>query len=204
MSSHHDSRRTHGRAGQRGIVLVLALVFLLLSALLVAAAGDQALLQQRMAGNRRHAQLAEIAAESALRGAEWRLWRDASAGTLHCGPAAADACRIFDPARSNRWTEALLDEAAWIREGAVPYRGSDGRHDFTTQAGRGLDDEARNSAVLAGNPYYLIEDLGPLWPAGAGTAAGAERHIYRITARAVGADAGAARTAVSVFAAGGD
>lgn len=179
MRRSHDVQRAAGRARQRGIVLVLALIFLLLSAMLAAGALDHALLQQRMAGHQRSAQLAGMAAESALRGAEWKLWRDASA-------APVSDCAAFDPAHP------------------AAYRGTDGRHDFTTQAGLGLEDDARRTAVLAQPPSYLIESLGPAWPAAPGTAAGAAGCVYRIVARAVGSDANTVRVARSVFVAGGD
>lgn len=197
MRRSHDVKRTDDRARQRGIVLVLALIFLLLSALLAAGAVEQALLQQRMAGSQRSAQLAGMAVESALRGAEWKLWRAASAAPM-------GDCAAFDPAHPGSWSGAFQDGQGWTGEGATAYRGSDGRHDFTTQHGFGLDDDARRTAVLAQNPSYLIENLGPARPAAAGSAAGAVPCIYRITARATGGNVHIVRVARSIFVAAVD
>lgn len=187
---------------QRGVVLVLALVFLLMSTLLATGAVSQALWQERMAGGQRHALSAAIAAESALRGVEWELWKGGAMGPLRCGSAPLIACYDIEhpDVRVRRFRQAL----GWVVEGAAEYRGGDGRHDFTTLTRSGLDEDARRSAVLAKNPVYLVEDLGPVRPAGASTAAVAERHVYRITARAVGGDANIVRVMESVFAVGGD
>lgn len=204
MIGSHVSCPAGGRERQRGIVLVLALIFLLLSTLLATGAISQALLQERMAGGQRHAQMAAIAAESALHGAEWRLWKAAAMGELHCGSAPMVDCHVYDPMHPNVWANAFRREPEWVIEGATEYRGSDGRHDFKTLLGIGLNGDARKTAVLAKNPMYLIEQIGPLWPAGAVTTAGADRYVYRITARAIGGDGDDVHVAESVVAVGGD
>ena len=188
-------------APQRGIVLLLALIFLLLLTLLASGAVGQALLQERMAGAQRNAQQAAFAAEAALRGAERRLWSGAAAGALHCGEAPVADCHIDDPAHPNASIEAFRHASGWITEGATEYRGSNGSRDFTMLPGSGLDAEARRTAVLARNPVYLIEDLGP---ANAGTTAATGRRIYRITARATGGRPNVVQVRESVFAAGGE
>jgi len=193
-----------GRKRHCGIVLVLALIFLLLSTLLATGAVSQALLQERMAGGQRQAQMAAMAAESALHGAEWRLWKGAAMGALHCGSVPIVDCQVYDPMHPNAWAHAFRHEALWLVEGATEYRGSDGRRDFTTLVGIGLSDDARKTAVLAKNPLYLIEDLGPLWPANAGTTGRVDGHVYRITARATGGDGYGVHIAESVVAVGGD
>ena len=188
-------------ARQRGIVLPLALVFLLLLTLLASGALEQALLQQRMAGAQRHAQQAAFAAEAALRGAQWRLWKGAAEGALHCGVAPIADCRSDDPAHPDPTAEAFRHATGWMTDGATEYRGSDGSRDFTRLYGSGLDAEARKTAVLASNPVYLIEELGP---AKAGTAGGIARRIYRITARATGGRPHVVRVIEDMFAAGDD
>ncbi len=57
---------------QRGVVLVVALIFLLLITVLAISASGTSLLQEKLVGGLRNSQLAEWSAESALRGAEWR------------------------------------------------------------------------------------------------------------------------------------
>lgn len=188
-------------AQQRGIVLLLALLFLLLLALLASGAVGQALLQQRMAGAQRNAQQAAFAAEAALRGARWRLWQGAAQAPLHCGVAPIADCRSDDPAHPDPTAEAFRHATGWMTDGATEYRGSDGSRDFTRLPGSGLDAEARQTAMLARNPVYLIEELGP---ASASTAAGITRRIYRITARATGGRPNVVRVMEDLFAAGAE
>ncbi|MGO4700042.1 pilus assembly PilX family protein [Dyella sp. 2RAB6] len=204
MSRSHDARPIAGPARQRGIVLVLALIFLLLATLLATGAVGQALLLERMAGGQRNAQLASIAAESALRGAQWRLWKGAATGPLRCGTAPIADCHVYDPALPDALVRAFRREPGWGAETGTEYRGSTGRDDFTAPAGSGLERDAARTAVLAKPPRYLVEDLGPAWPASAGTTAGAGHRIYRITARATGGDAKVARVVENFFVAGGD
>lgn len=188
---------------QHGIVLVMALIFLLLLTLLASGAFGRAMLQQRMAGAQRSARQATLAAESALRGAQWRLWRGAAGGPLDCGAAPIADCYVFDPAQPNAMARAFRRQGGWVTEGATEYRGTDGNRDFTTLTGSGLDARTRRTAVLAKNPVYVIEDLGPVEPSPAGSAA-RRPHAYRITARATGGHANIVRVAESTFIAGGD
>jgi type IV pilus assembly protein PilX len=190
-------------ARQRGIVLLMALIFLLLLTLLASGTVGEALLQQRMASAQRSARQATLAAESALRGAQWRLWRGAATAPLHCGSAPIADCQVFDPARPNALARAFRRQSGWVTEGATEYRGSAGHRDFTTLTDSGLDAPTRRSAVLARNPVYLIEDLGPVEPANAGSAH-TPPHAYRITARATGGNPGIVRAMESTFVAGGD
>lgn len=68
---------THIPIGQRGTVLIIALVFLLLMTLVGIAAMQGTTLQERMAGNHRDRNLAFQAAEAALReGEDWLDSRD--------------------------------------------------------------------------------------------------------------------------------
>jgi hypothetical protein len=83
--------RGHGRQhSQRGVVMVIALIFLLLLTILAVSASGNSLLQERMSGGLRNAQQAQMSAETALRGAEqrhgWRasaLWHRRSRRMLH-------------------------------------------------------------------------------------------------------------------------
>lgn len=202
-----------GTFRQRGVVLVVALVFLLLLTILALSASGRSLLQERMVGGLRNAQLAEQAAESALRGAEWTLWASTSntaATPLVCGSGVlAGNCYVYDPNNSALYGASgtvtkFRTSTAWITTGAAIYKGPAGSVDFTSTGPK-----------LAQNPAYMIEDLGVELPPGvtgglhesgatgsSGTGyASSNRHIYRITARATGASANTMRVVESTFAA---
>ncbi|WP_266167875.1 pilus assembly PilX family protein [Dyella subtropica] len=189
---------------ERGVVLVVALIFLVLLTVLAISASGRSLLQERMAGNVRDAQLARMSAESALRGAEWRLWKYSADAGLHmqCGMGVLADCFVHDPAQPNDQVIAFRTSAGWLAEAGTEYKGSDGSLDFT----RAED----ATAVLAHNPRYLIEDLGEGRPSGEGAQeeydpAVPRNHIYRITARATGANANTLSVLESTFSArGGD
>ncbi|HET6553356.1 MAG TPA: PilX N-terminal domain-containing pilus assembly protein [Dyella sp.] len=198
---------------QRGVVLVVALIFLLLLTILAISASGRSLLQERMVGGLRNAQLAEQAAESAVRGAEWTLWASTSntaAAPLVCGTGVlAGNCYVYDPGNTALYGASgtvtkFRTSAAWTTTGAAVYKGPAGSVDFT-----------KTGAKLAQNPAYMIEDLGVELPPGVtgslhesgatgstGTGyASSSRHIYRITARATGASANTMRVVESTFAA---
>lgn len=199
----------------RGVVLMTALIFLLLLGMLAVSAARHAALQERMAGGLRDAQLAGLAAETALRGAEWRLWKAAQAGPIRCGVAPLADCYGYDPARPHPDVQNFRGKAGWVAKGATEYKGGDGTQDYTALAGAGLDEAARQTAVLAKNPVYIIEDLGPEFqpgeesPGSDAVGGGNDpkptgRHLYRITARATGASEYTVRVVESTFAARGE
>jgi type IV pilus assembly protein PilX len=203
------------RHAQRGAVLVVALVFLVLLTILAISASGRSLLQQRMAGGLRNAGLAEMSAETALRGAEWKLWTSTSKLTstpLLCGTGVlAGSCYVYDPGNAAVYGPSgtvtqFRTSAAWIDTGAQTYKGPNGSRDYTA-----LTDTSR----LAKNPVYIIEDMGVELPPGVsgglhesgatGTGGGGvgstSRHIYRITARGMGGDSNTVRVLESTFAA---
>jgi type IV pilus assembly protein PilX len=195
------------------VVLIVALVFLLLLTLLSIGASRHALLQQRMAGALRNAQQAEMGAEAALRGAEWRLWTASASGApLRCGSDVLTDCFLNDPTmRPAEAVAAFRGGEGWVANYGTEYGSAHGSVDFTRPSR-----EAGNAA-LAKNPRYLIEDLGPELPPDTGvqresgaTGAGGvgytstSRHIYRITARSTGGSANTVRVLESTFSAKGD
>ncbi|WP_243042428.1 pilus assembly PilX family protein [Dyella sedimenti] len=197
---------------QRGAVLVVALIFLVLLTILAISASTRSLLQERMAGGLRNAQLAEMAAESALRGAEWRLWVAGGQGGIRCGSEIIVDCYVYSPANPIARVETFRTSAGWVTDGATEYKGHDGGYDYTTLAGSKLTSDQRLVAVLAHNPRYLIEDLGEERPPGTGSqhesgvtsstntgAGNPSTHIYRITARGVGGSENAVRVVESTF-----
>jgi type IV pilus assembly protein PilX len=143
---------------QRGAVLVVALVFLLVSTVLGVTAMSSTNLQERMAGNLRDSNLAFQAAESALRDGETFLQQ----ATL---PAFAGAGGLLprqnDSGRIEFWN--AHDWAGNSRAGTV-------------------------IAGVADVPRYVIEELPPVPIAGGSVRFGAlpDVRFYRVTARGIG------------------
>lgn len=198
--------------------MLLALIFLLLLTLLAIGASSGSLLQQRMVSATRSAQLAVLSADTALRGAEWRLWSNPQvAGTaFSCGTSAIDAttgCVIYDPdstlyGTTGAVTQFRTGNNAWLTfAGPVTYTGADSLG-YTAIAGVAADTASPN---VAENPQYLIEDMGAMAPDGpqhesgatglngGGPGAGVNIHIYRITARATGGSQNTVRVVQSTF-----
>jgi type IV pilus assembly protein PilX len=197
---------------QRGAVLVVALIFLLLLTILAISASGRSLLQERMAGGLRNAQLAEMGAETALRGAEWRLWTAGSNGGVQCGSTVITACYIYEPGSPIANVTKFRDGQGWVTAGSTEYKGASNIYDYTTLSGSGLTTAQKKLAVVAQNPHYIVEDLGPEQPVGAGSshesgvtssittgAANPGTHIYRITARATSGDGNTVRVLESTF-----
>lgn len=197
---------------QRGAVLVLALVFLLLLTILAISASGRSLLQERMAGGLHSAQQAMMNAQTALRGAEWKLWTSTKDVTAHfnCGTGIFTDCYSYDAGQPIADVENFRTKPGWVTAGSTEYTGYNDGTNYTAIADT---DEVGN---IAKNPRYIIEDLGRELPPGVtgilhesgytgpgGNQAGkdVERHIYRITARATGASPNTVRVLESTFAA---
>lgn len=202
------------RARERGVVLLVALIFLVLLTLLAIAASSGSLLQQRMVAATRSAQLAMMSGDTALRGAEWRLWSSASAvgNVFSCGTTAIDAgtgCVKYDPesalyASGGAVTQFRTGNNTWLSlTGPITYKGAGGSTDYTTGKG---------TADIAENPQYLVEDMGLMKPPGSGPqhesgvtgpnnggAGHINIHVYRITARATGGTKNTVRVVQSTF-----
>ncbi|WP_225562787.1 PilX N-terminal domain-containing pilus assembly protein [Rhodanobacter sp. DHG33] len=214
----HLASVQHPPQNQRGAVLLVALIFLLLLTMLAISASGRSLLQERMAGGLRNAQQAQMSAENAVRGAEWTLWMNTTnlTGTpLLCGTGIfAGSCYKYDPTNTTLYGNTgtvtqFRHGQGWITSGAATYTGPSGSVNYATSSG---------TAQLANNPVYIIEDLGVELPAGVSSGlheAGATgptgsgyssttRHIYRITARATGGNPNTVRVLQSTFAAKGN
>ena len=89
----HSGRRLPRAHQQRGVVLIVALIFLVLLTILALSASGRSLLQERMAGGLRNTSLADMAAETTLRGVEWKLWTSTTklTSTPLLWPAAGNA-----------------------------------------------------------------------------------------------------------------
>jgi type IV pilus assembly protein PilX len=210
LSSPVAAARFRGRK-QRGVVLVVALIFLLLLTMLAISASGRSLLQERMAGGLRNAQMAEMAAETALRGAEWKLWKAGGQGGVGCGTVMTE-CYLFDAASPVSDVVQFRTNSGWVTAGSSEYKGESGSYDYTSLGASSLSSDQKLIAALAKNPRYLIEDLGPELPPGAGGqhesgvtsslndgAGNPGTHIYRITARGVGGNENAVRVIETTF-----
>jgi type IV pilus assembly protein PilX len=200
---------------QRGAVLLVALVFLVLLTLLALGASTNSLLQEHMVAATRSAQLAQMSAETAIRGAEWQLWSNASA-VANAPPDCPDGsisntwgCTRYDLNTALYATGGDVTKfrtsAQWLSGIGLTYKGPDG-NGFTNNGATWA------TADLAQNPQYLIEDLGLERPPGAGSQhesgdtgpnnggpGQVALHIYRITARATGGNSNTIRVLQSTF-----
>ncbi len=211
-------RRLPAPHANRGAVLVIALIFLLLLTILAMSSSGRSLLQERMAGSLRNAQQAQMAAENALRAGEWRLWRSTASfsTSIHCVAVAQndtrttlpDNCWVYGPEGAGTAVTDFRTKAGWLAGYGVEYKGPDGATGYQSYSGD------MKTAALAENPRYIIEDMGVELPPGVGrqhesgstssVGTGYEnvsRHIYRITARATGASPNTVRAVESTFAA---
>lgn len=207
------------RTRERGAVLLVALIFLILLTLLAIGASSGSLLQQRMVAATRSAQLANLSADTAVRGAEWKLWSTAAivGNSLVCDAGdinASSGCAKYDPTSPLYGTGGAVaqfrsGDNKWLSTG-IAYTGLPGAaHDFTNIP---IADDRTASANVAENPRYIIEDMGQVKPPGAGPqhesgVTGPQNggpgslnvHIFRITARATGGTKNTVRVVESTF-----
>ena len=180
---------------QRGAVLMLALIFLLLLTILAISTTSRSLLQERMAGAMRNAQQAEWSAENALRGVEWNIF---SGNSVACYNSS-------NPPTISTKVTAFRRSSVWLTDGATEYKGAGVAIDYSAASA----DAALSTAVMAHNPWYTVEYLGqdrspanggsPATEAGSGSSGTTRFYLYRITARATGGSPNTIRVAESTF-----
>ena len=199
---------------QRGAVLFIALVFLVLIAILSLTATSNSIMQEKMVGAMRNQQLASMGAESALRGGESWLWNlnfdyvvDPVTGEVKghplppCIGVSTGTC-IYRPTKDGTLLPAVQKfrtTKAW--DNALPGQ-PDYAHTLTALTGD------LKTASIASEPVFLIEDMGPNVPSGAGNQSGAidpenltSSRFYRITSRSKGGSEAAIRVMESTFSA---
>lgn len=204
---------------QRGAVLIVALIFLMLLTMLAISASSRSLLQERMAGGLRNAQLAEMGAEAALRGGEWRLWSLPARGiSLTCPSNSLPNCYQFSAVNPNEDVVAFRSSAGWPTDGSTEYQGDGNSLDYTTLQGSTLTASQKQLAKLARNPRYVIERLGQETAPGVGSqieggvtavygsssTPSTALWIWRVTARSTGGNENTVRTLESTYAAPGN
>lgn len=205
-----------GSATQRGVVLVIALIFLLLLTILAISSSGRSLLQERMVGGLRNAQQAELGAEAALRGGEWQLWSLPAQGVkLICPSTQLPNCTVFNPVSPDADAAAFRSSAGWPTAGSTEYKGDKSSIDYTTMAGSTLTTDQKLVAKLAHNPRYIIEKLGQEKPPGVGSqieggvtaqygsssTPSTALWIWRITARSSGGSPNTVRALETTYAA---
>lgn len=180
---------------QRGAVLILALIFLLLLTILALSTTSRSLLQERMAGAMRNAQQAEWSAENALRGVEWNIFNGNSVACYNSSNPPTISAKVT----------AFRRSSVWLTTGATEYKGAGVAIDYSAASA----DAALSTAVMAYNPWYMVEYLGqdrspanggsPAVEAGSGSSGTTKFYLYRITARATGGSPNTIRVAESTF-----
>jgi len=174
---------------QKGAVLIVSLVMLIIMTLLGISGMNNTVMQERMAGNQRNSTLAFQAAEAALRAAEIAIdttWgSDFPEGDTN-GTTANDNRGVFT-LNSPTLDPDLTNETEWWAERT-------GTANATFWANNGTDAYAADtlefqSGVFLDMPQYIIEKIGYL-PLGTCITCDAQcycEHHYQVTARGTGA-----------------
>ncbi|MBL8296850.1 MAG: hypothetical protein JNN30_00760 [Rhodanobacteraceae bacterium] len=193
---------------QRGAVLFVALMFLILLTLLALASSSSSLLQERMTGGVRNRQLAMFGAESALRFGEAMVYNAPVTATYGQGGMAFPTCTGGASRQPCAWDQAGVSthntarnpvnlfrtKGTWITAGSMEY----------TPQLSGLTGPTETASISV-QPRLLFEDLGLDRGGfgGAGRQGGAilqeggsseapSRRVYRVTARSQGGNGDAA------------
>lgn len=170
-------------ASQRGTVLFVAMIVLLILSMLAVVMAKNAILENRETSAVRSAQLAQLAADSAMNEARARIARIAARDGAKA-VCAALRCAI-------RTGSAPTDPVAYMqtpaaRAAAIPFR-----IDLTKLAERDA------TAQLASLPVYVVEDLG----AAPSVPGAPPNRLFRITAKGFGGTQDFTRVVESVYAA---
>ncbi len=207
MAMHTSSAKGHAPTRQRGAVLFIALVMLVLITLLALAASSTSILQEKMVGGMRNQQLSAMGADSGLRGAESWLWNlDFSAATGQplppCIGSSTGTC-VQRP-RLDGTLKTDVQTFRTARQWVAPPTGAFTYSNSLTGLTGNLE-----TASLAQQPAVMIEDMGANVPPGSGNQAGAidselrsqagKSNFYRITSRSQGGNSASIRVLESVF-----
>lgn len=196
-------------ARQRGAVLFVALIFLILLTLLGLAASGNSILQERMTGGVRNRQLALMGAESGARGGESQVFTAPARANLSTGGMVFPSCSGGAP-QPCAWDQLSakfsgpLAPSNMFRTSREWTPAINGAGTTYTPALSGLTGYAE-TASIAVQPVMMYEDLGldsggfanPGRMGGSneqegGGTTNAQRRIYRVTARSQGGNGEAA------------
>jgi type IV pilus assembly protein PilX len=192
---------------ERGAVLFVALVFLILVTLLALTATSTSILQEKMTGGMRNRQLGLMGAESGLRGGEAFFSTAIFNGgnpLPPCGASVNVAGR--DCARRPQGGVLAADVQNFrTARGVIPTPGGSPAYNHALT---GLSGDLETGS-LNSQPILMIEDLGANVPAGIGQQKGIidpeqqnSAWFYRITARSQGGSGAVLRVVESVYSPG--
>lgn len=159
------SRAGKPMSHQKGSVLLVSLIMLLLLTLVSVASMQGTILQERMTSNLRDRDLAFQAAEAALREAEAFIRANPTPTTIYDN---SDGLYQINNANTPDWSTT------------------------TTSAGNGARTYSGDFPGVAAQPQYYIEEISTLQPAGTETEAGTAAPpppFFRITALGTGGSA---------------
>lgn len=158
----------HYSSCQRGAVLIISLIVLLLLTLVGTTGTRVTNLEEKMAGNMRDRNLAFQAAESTLEHAEISL---ATAKTFSTSGTSSSGDGYYSLDSTIPTANSVIEDGFWTSHPVATYS--------TTRFGNGI-----------ANPQYIIQQLAPLCAtATTPCPAGDVINTYRITARASGGTA---------------
>lgn len=175
---------------ERGVALVMALIFLLILTLIGVTAMSTTALEERMAGNLQDKNAAFQAAESALvAGENWA--RPLGAMPVFDSAVTDDGLHLPSTSGIPVWDQST---GVWSGTDVV---------DYTELPGSAALPSGQFLNHVNKQPKYLIEDLGPvrdpLKSLKLGTPSPSTRNLFRITARGTGGTDQAVATVQSVF-----
>lgn len=189
---------------ERGAVLFVALIFLILITLLALTATGTSILQEKMTGGMRNRQLGLMGAESALRGGEAFFTTadfNCSNPLPQCGPGATSVCSYHPQ-------DGVIDASVQKFRTSPGWVAAPGGAPAYVQSLTGLTGTAE-TASLSAEPLISIEDLGPDIPPKIGSQTGGidpekqkSAWFYRVTARSQGGSGAVVRVAESVYSPG--
>lgn len=177
---------------QRGAVLAVGLILLLVMTLIMIVAMSGSILQERMAGAMRNQSMADVGADSALRDGELWVWNRvvAAGGQLTVASAGFPLSPKSTAAREFR------ESHTWETGGSQYGSG-----------GAAINFPDTDYYRMAQTPAYIVEALGDVGSGGvcieshcgSGNTLNESLHYYRITGRSTGGTEGVVRAAESTF-----
>jgi type IV pilus assembly protein PilX len=176
-------------ARQRGAVLAVGLILLLVMTLIMIVAMSGSILQERMAGAMRNESIADVGADSALRDGELWVWKQVAISKAQL--PISDSAYPLKPSSSR--ARLFRGGHTW-QTGGSPYG----------TGGAGINFPVTDYYRMAETPSYIVEGLGDV-SAGdnpeshEGNTLNESLHYYRITGRSTGGNEGVVRAVESTF-----
>jgi len=176
---------------QKGAVLIVSLVMLIIMTLLGISGMNNTVMQERMAGNQRNSTLAFQAAEAALRAAEIAIdttWGSDFPDGTNDGSTANNNHGVY-LLNSSVLDPDLTNETEWWAERTGAANNTFWANNGTATANALKFNEVGGVDQNLTMPRYIIEKIGYL-PLGTCITCGAQcycEHHYQITARGTGA-----------------